>query len=297
MDTFEVADGVYGIDFELFDAGVGAVYLLDDDEPTLVDAGTAAGVDAIVDGMAEWGVEPADLSHLVCSHVHVDHSGGASALVEANPDVEVYIHESTVDHLVDPGALVASSRRAMGDLVELMGEHGPVPRENVTAVPDAGATLELGSNTLELLHAPGHSPDHLAAWNPERGLLLASECLGYHFQRADRWVPPATLPNFDVDLVDEAIDRLAELDPDRIAFPHFGVWPDDPEVAFETAARELHRFDERILELYDQHGSLQETAAVVGEELLDLAPPYDDSVERFYRELLTAGFLRHHGIE
>ena len=295
MNTFDVTDDVHGIDYGLFDEGVGAVYLIRGEEPTLVDAGTAAGADAIVDGLADYDLDPEDLANVVCSHVHVDHAGAASALVEAAPDVDVYIHHSTVDHLANPEALVESSRQALGDHFEAIGAPGPIPRENITPVPDEGATIDLGSSTLELIHAPGHSPDHLAIWNPERELLFASECLGSHLPRAERWVPPATLPNFDVEALDAAIDRLRDLEPEQIVFPHCGEWPGDPEDAFETAERELHRFDERILALHDEHGTLEETAAAVGEELLDISPPYDPSVQGFYEQLIPAGYLRYHG--
>jgi glyoxylase-like metal-dependent hydrolase (beta-lactamase superfamily II) len=297
MSTFEVANGVYGIDVGLFDSGVTSVYLFDDEEPALVDAGTAASTDVIVEGMAECGVEPADLEHLVLSHIHVDHSGAASALVGAVPDLDVYIHEMTAPHLVDPGALVESSRRAMGDAFELMGEQGPVPESNVVEVGDEGRTVDLGEHTLEMVHAPGHSPDHFAVWNPERRLLFAAECLGVYLERADAWFPPATLPNFDPDQLADAVEKLRSLGPESVVLPHFGVWPDDPDSAFETAGTELRRFDERVLELHEASGSVEKTKRAVAEELLDVSPPYDPLVEEFYASLITDGYLRHHGIE
>jgi glyoxylase-like metal-dependent hydrolase (beta-lactamase superfamily II) len=297
MTTFEVTDGVHGIDIGMFDAGVASVYLFDDEEPTLVDAGTAASADVIMDGLADCGVDPADLRHLVLSHVHVDHSGAASALVDAAPDLDVYIHETTAPHLVDPEGLVESSKRAMGEQVELIGEQGPVPGDNVVGVPDEGTTLDIGTNSLELLYEPGHSPDHFAVWNPERELLFAAECLGIYLERADRWLPPATLPNFDVDQIAAAIDDLRELDPEHVVFPHFGVWAREPAAAFDLAERELHRFDERILELHEATGSRAETKRRVASELVDTSPPYDERVESFYASLITDGFLRDHAIE
>jgi glyoxylase-like metal-dependent hydrolase (beta-lactamase superfamily II) len=296
MSTFRVTEGVYGIDVDLFDAGFASVYLFDDEEPALVDAGAAASAETILEGMADCGVAPAELEHLVLSHIHVDHSGAASALVEAASDLDVYIHEMTAPHLVDPGALLESSKQAMGEHFEAMGEQGPVPAASVVGVPDEGATVDLGANTLELIHAPGHSPDHLAVWNPERRLLFAAECLGLYLERADRWLPPSTLPNFDVELIADAIDLLRELDPERIVLPHFGEWPEEPTVAFETAERELHRFDERIREIHAETDSAAATKRRVADELVDLAPPYDETVEDFYSGMVTDGYLKYHGL-
>lgn len=297
MTTFQVTDGVCGIDIGMFDPGVCSVYLFDDAEPTLVDAGTAASAETIIDGLADCGVAPADLDHLVLSHIHTDHSGAASALVDRAPDLDVYIHEMTAPHLVDPSGLVASSKRAMGEHFAAMGEQNPVPEANVIGVPDAGTTVDIGAHSLELIYAPGHSPDHFAVWNPERALLFAAECLGIYLKRADQWLPPATLPNFDVDLIADAIDRLRDLDPEHIVFPHFGVWPDGPTAAFDRAERELHRFDERILELHEAAASREATKRAVADELVDASPPYDERVEAFYASLITDGYLKHHGVE
>lgn len=295
MTPFEVTDGVYGIDIEMFDTGVTAVYLFDGDEPTLVDGGTAAAAETIVDGIDACGVDPSSLSNLVLSHVHVDHTGAASDLVDVAPDLDVYIHESTAPHLIDPSGLVESSKRAMGEHFDDMGAQGPVPEDAVVTVSDAGTTIDVGDTSLELHHAPGHSPDHVAVWNPERELLFAAECLGLYLARADQWLPPATLPNFDVEELAETIDRLEALAPDRIVFPHFGAWPDDPDAAFETARTELRRYEDRILEWHDATGSADRTKERVRSELLSLAPPYDQRVESFFASLLTDGYLTCHG--
>ncbi|MFB6205790.1 MAG: MBL fold metallo-hydrolase [Haloglomus sp.] len=297
MSTFQVTDDVYGIDIEMFDAGVASVYLFDDDEPALVDAGTAASADTIKQGLADCGVEPADLEHLVLSHIHTDHSGAAGDLVDAAPDLDVYIHEMTASHLVDPSGLVESSRRAMGEHFAAMGEQAPVPEANVISVSDEGTTVDIGDNSLEMHYAPGHSPDHFAVWNPERDLLFAAEALGIYLSRADRWLAPSTLPNFDPEGIATNIDRLRDLDPEHIVFPHFGAWPREPAAVFDLAERELERFDERVLELHDETDSREATKRAVASELVDASPPYDERVESFYASLITDGFLKAHGVE
>ena len=296
MSTFEVTDGVHGIDVELFDAGFLSGYLFDDDEPTLVDPGAATSAEAVLEAVESLGVDPAALENVVLSHVHLDHAGAAGDLVEAVPDLDVYIHEATAPHLVDPDALVESTRAAMGEHFAAMGEPAPVPEANVVPVPESGETVDIGANSLELIHAPGHSPDHFAVWNPERDLLFAAESVGGYLPRADRWVPPATLPNFDVGTLADSIERLRELDPEHVVFPHFGAYPDDPGSAFETATRELHRFDERIVAFHEGSDSIEATRERVADELLDISPPYDEVVEAFYARLVTDGYLQYHDL-
>lgn len=295
MSTFEVTDGVHGIDVELFDEGFLSGYLFDDEEPTLVDPGAATSAETVLEAVESLGVDPADIENVVLSHVHLDHAGAAGGLVEAVPDLDVYVHEATAPHLVEPDALVESTRDAMGEHFAAMGEPTPVPDENIVPVPESGETIDVGANTLELIHAPGHSPDHFAVWNPERDLLFAAESIGGYLPRADRWAPPATLPNFDVGTLSDSIERLRELDPEHVVFPHFGAYP-DPASAFGTASRELHRFDERIVALYEETGSVEATRSRVADELLDVSPPYDEVVETFYARLVTDGYLKYHDL-
>jgi glyoxylase-like metal-dependent hydrolase (beta-lactamase superfamily II) len=297
METFEVTEDVYGIDTGQFGGSFISVYLFDDAEPTLVDSGTEASADTVADRMDDIGVPPEDLENIVLSHVHADHSGGAGSLLEYAPDADVYIHEMTAPHLADPAGLIESSREAMGEHFEAMGEQRPVPETNIVPVSDEGTTIDIGTNSLELVYAPGHSPDHFAVWNPERRLCFAAECLGAYLEDADQWIPPSTLPNFDVEASETAIDRVEALDPDRIVFPHFGVWPKEPDLAFETARKELHRFGDRISELYEATGSIEETHRAVADELIDIAPPYDERIESFYSGLITDGYLKYQGVD
>ncbi len=297
MSPFEVTDGVYGIDTGLFGESFTSVYLFDDDEPTLVDSGTKATAETVVSALRDLDVPPESIENLVLSHVHADHSGGAGSLLEYAPEANVYIHEMTAPHLVDPSGLIESSKRAMGEHFVSMGEQLPVPESNIVPVSNEGTRIDIGANTLELVYAPGHSPDHFAVWNPERRLCFAAECLGGYLEAAEQWVPPSTLPNFDIEASEKAIDRVEALDPELIIFPHFGVWPGEPEHAFETARRELHRFDDRIMELYESTGSVAATRRAVSEKLLDIAPPYDEQVVSFYSGLITDGYLKYHGVD
>ena len=296
MSTFEVTDGVHGIDVELFDAGFLSGYLFDGESPTLVDPGAANSAESVLAAVESLGVDPAAVENLVLSHVHLDHAGAAGALVEAIPDLDVYVHEATAEHLVHPDALVQSTRAAMGEYFEAMGEPTPVPEEAIVPVPESGETVDVGANTLEMIYAPGHSPDHFSVWNPERDLLFAAESVGGYLSRADRWLPPATLPNFDVETLASSVERLRQLEPDRVVFPHFGVYPDEPATAFETADRELRRFDERIVALYEETGSVEATRSRVADDLVDVSPPYDPAVETFYARLVTDGYLQYHDL-
>lgn len=289
----DIANDVSGIDLEMFDTEVLSAFVIDADEPVLVETGYPRGIDHLRSELTAAGVDPADLAHAVVSHVHIDHSGGAALLVEDNPDLSVYIHEVTANHLLDPSGLIESSREAMGEHFEMMGEPDPVPEENVVRVGDDGTVIDAGDRTIEVFSTPGHAPDHLSAWDPESGTLFANEAVGSYYPRADRWVPPATLPRFDVEAVRESIANLREFEADRFAMSHFGVRP-DPATALDSAADCLDRFERRIPELYEEHEGLAATEQAVREELVALSEY--EGIPAFETRFQTRGFLRYHDL-
>ena len=111
-----VADGI-----ELLDTGMAgqrelnAVYLLTGDTPTLVESGPAADAPVVLAALAARGVGSADLAHVVVTHVHLDHAGGAGMLLRSFPDADVWVHERGAPHLADPERLVASTARTYGE--------------------------------------------------------------------------------------------------------------------------------------------------------------------------------------
>jgi glyoxylase-like metal-dependent hydrolase (beta-lactamase superfamily II) len=184
----------------------------------------------------------------------------------------------------------------MGKHFEDMGAPKPVPEERITTVSEIRTQLDVGSRSLELVHTPGHSPDHLAVWDSETGILFANEGIGEYLPSAKTWLPPATLPNFDIETVKNSIRRLRNLAPSILAFAHFGEWDSDPEAAFDTALDRLVYFDERIPEIHEETRDVELTTRRVRSELLDLEPAYGEDVSSFYASLQTKGFLKANGM-
>lgn len=291
---FDVTDDVSGIDLEMFDTETLAAYVIDDPYPVLVETGFNNAAGRLYEGLRAADVDVKDLAAAVVSHVHIDHSGGAAALVADAPDLDIYVHESTADHLIEPARLIESSREAMGEHFEAMGSQENVPEENIIRVPDEGTIIETGARELELVHTPGHAGDHIAVWDPTSGTLFVNEAVGSRYPRADDWLPPATLPQFNVEVVRKTIDRLHRFDADRLALSHFGVL-ENPSVELNRAEARLDEFDERIPVLYEKRGDVAETAQVVREKLLGL-DAYADALADFEASFQTRGFLRANGL-
>lgn len=294
MSVFTVSEDVYGI--QLDDDETIATYLIAGDEPVLIETGTANGVSHIMDGLTEVGIEPTELQHAVIGHYHLDHAGGAPALQEAAPNATFYLHEAMAEWLTDPDqfeALVSSSAEALGTSFESMGApETALSRDRLEIVTDDGREVDIGSTTLDLLHTPGHSPDHLSVMLPDAGVLFANEAIGRYYPRADTFHPPVTVPSFDIEATRTSIDRLAALEPDIVTLSHYGT-RSDPEILFETAHEQLTRFTERVPALYDEcDEDLDQTVDAVRRELIDLEDSYSETVASTQADVCTRGVLR-----
>ena len=95
-------------------------YLLEGDEPALVDCGPSSCLDALREDLAAHGLGIGELRHLVLTHIHLDHAGAAGSLVRENPDLLVHVSEIGAPHLVDPSRLEASARRLYGDAFDTL---------------------------------------------------------------------------------------------------------------------------------------------------------------------------------
>lgn len=256
--------------------GTLSVYALLDERPTVVEAGTATSVEVLASAFQTVGLHLESIRNLVVGHYHLDHAGGA-AEIAGRSDCRVYLHDAMADWLISPEQLeylVESTAEALGGLFEQVGAPDPLSPENVERVSDAGTTIDTGDRTLEVLHTPGHSPDHLAVWSPSDAVLFANEAVGRYYPRADVFVPPTTIPRYDPDGVRDNIERLRALDPDVVGMSHGGVW-EDPTALFDRAAAQLERFEAEIPAIYADHDQdLEATVATIREELVPLDAEY-----------------------
>ena len=196
------------------------VYVVEtDDGPALFDCGPAKCVPALKAGLRAHGLEPADVGHLLLSHIHLDHAGAAGVLVREHPNLRVHVSGIGAPHLVDPSRLEASARRLYGDTFdELWGELAPVPEENVDIVGER----VLG---LECFPTPGHASHHVS-YLDAAGTLYAGDAAGVRIQPHSAVLPPTPPPEFDLDTWLHSLDEIERRRPDRLALIHFGVADD-----------------------------------------------------------------------
>ena len=212
-------------------------YLLEGDEPALVDCGPASCLDALREGLAEHGLEIGGLRHLVLTHIHLDHAGAAGSLVRENPSLLVHVSEIGAPHVVDPSRLERSARRLYGESFDrLWGPLEPVPEENVRIVGER--VLD-----LEAFPTPGHASHHVSYLAPD-GSCFAGDAAGVRIAPLRYVAPVAPPPDIDVEAWERTIDAIEERRPERLLLAHFGV-ADDPDFHLAELRSALRTWAER----------------------------------------------------
>jgi glyoxylase-like metal-dependent hydrolase (beta-lactamase superfamily II) len=206
-----------------------AAYLLvgPDGQAALIETGPTTTRAALLDGVRAAGVDPAGIADVLVTHIHLDHAGGAGALLRDDlPGARVLVHPAGLPHLVDPGKLVRSAARLYGARMdELWGEVAPVPAERVAALED-GARLRLAGHEIEVLFTPGHATHHAAVRHLASGAVFAGDVAGVRVPGAGVIHPPTVPPEFDPAAWELSIDRLLSLAPPLLLLAHFGPYTD-----------------------------------------------------------------------
>jgi glyoxylase-like metal-dependent hydrolase (beta-lactamase superfamily II) len=266
-----------------------SVYLLDAEEPAVVETGIGTEWEAIVDALETVGIAPEELSYIAPTHVHLDHAGGAGHLAAACPNAEVLVHEIGAPHLVDPGRLWEGTKRAVGDQIRHYAEPEPVPEERIRTVAD-GDVVDLGDHELSVHHAPGHAPHQVVYHDPANEAVFTADAAGIYVPELDAVTQTTPPPNFDFPQAIEDTRTIARLDPSVLCYSHFGPVPTDDRLSEHE--RVLTEFVELVEE---RRGRLGDDEAVVERfvEETDLVGPWNEDRARAVAAMDVRGVLRY----
>ncbi|MEM7275505.1 MAG: alkyl/aryl-sulfatase [Actinomycetota bacterium] len=209
---------------------------------------------------------------LVYTHGHPDHTGGAMAFIDENPDIEIWGHASFGDEarrFARNGVSIAKRRgqRQAGFLLPpekrinngiapavypkggaLAGgpSGGPETRTLPTRTFDVDTTITAGGVTLEVSHNPGETEDQIMTWFPDDRVAFAGDNMYRSFPNlyAIRGTQYRDVRDWC-----ESVDRIRALEPDHLVLGHTVPFSGAATVdeALDTYSRGLwHIYNETI---------------------------------------------------
>jgi hydroxyacylglutathione hydrolase len=218
-------------------------YFIDGPAPVLIDAGVGQieHLDAI--GAAAGG----RALHLVVTHAHSDHIDGAPVIVDRWP--------STVVSKL-PWPIRDQQLR-------------------ITALAD-GDVVTTGEGALQVVHTPGHAPDHLCLWHADSRTLFVGDMM----QQGTTIMIPATHGGSVVEYL-ASLERLRRLNPRR-ALPAHGPVIDDPLALIDYYVRHRIEREQQVL------GALEAGVAIVDEMVARIYPDLNSALVPMARESVLA---------
>jgi glyoxylase-like metal-dependent hydrolase (beta-lactamase superfamily II) len=221
-----------------------ASYLIrEGDSVVLIESGPGSTLPSLEAGLAHEGLSPQDVTHVLLTHIHLDHAGAAGWL--ANQGAEVWVHPVGAPHMLNPERLLASAKRIYENRMHsLWGEFLPVPEDRLRVARDA-ETIRIGGMEYLPLNTPGHAEHHFSYLFEDVvfcGDVGGVRIPGYQYLRVP--MPP---PELHIDRWKESLSLLRKQKFSRIAPTHFGVYNDvdwqmnEVEKGLDSAARWLER--------------------------------------------------------
>ncbi|WP_313273573.1 MBL fold metallo-hydrolase [Stenotrophomonas sp.] len=224
-----VAHGIHTIDTAFQRDHFDAAYLIvQDGRGAFVDCGTTHSLPNLLACVAQAGLTPADIDWLIVTHVHLDHAGGAGALMQQLPNAKLVVHPRGARHMIDPTRLIAGATAVYGEaeIARSYGQIVPVPAERVVVAED-GHRVSVAGRELVCVDTPGHARHHFCVWDAVSRSWFTGDTFGLSYRELDHaggaFIIPTSSPvQFEPEAMHASIRRLMQESPEGMYLTHYG---------------------------------------------------------------------------
>ncbi len=204
-----------------------AYLVIEGDRATFVETNTTHAVPHLLAKLDSLGIPRSHVDYVIITHVHLDHAGGASALMKVCPNATLLAHPKAARHMVNPQRLVESSKLVYGEenFQKLYGEIEPISESRVRVMLD-GEKLKWGNRHFQFLYTRGHANHHFCIYDSASNSIFTGDSFGISYPKMEgggRFIFPTTTPT---DFHSEEGIRSAELivstGAEKAYLTHFG---------------------------------------------------------------------------
>ena len=200
----------------------------------LVECGPGSTLSALEAALAKEGYSPGDVTHVLLTHIHLDHAGAAGWL--ARQGAGVYVHSVGAPHMLNPEKLLASAGRIYGDMMDtLWGEFLAVPEDRLK-VPGDADEIVIGNLRFLPIDTPGHAEHHYAYLFED--ICFSGDIGGVRIPGLPYLRLPMPPPELHLERWHDSIQKLQKVGFKRIAPTHFGIF-DDPQWQLAEVLKDL----------------------------------------------------------
>lgn len=213
-----------------------------DGRAAFVDTGTTHSVPHLLATLERKGIAREQVDYVLVTHVHLDHAGGAGALMQALPNARLVVHPRGARHMAQPAKLIEGTIAVYGE-AQFRQLYGEIPAVDPGRIVEIGddETLALGNSRLRFIHTAGHAAHHYCIVDEDADSIFAGDTFGIAYRelagnRGEFIFVTSTPVQFDPAALHASIDRLMRYQPSAIFLTHYSRVTELPRLAQDLHA-------------------------------------------------------------
>ena len=216
-----------------FDAGyvrpiLAAIHMvIENGRVAFIDTGSNDSLPHALAALEKQGLSPEAVDYVMLTHIHLDHAGGAGAMMRAFPNARLVVHPRGARHMAEPAKLVAGVTAVYGEayVQKVYGEIVPIPAERIIEAPE-GTRIDLAGRILTCLDTPGHARHHICIVDEKTRGIFTGDMFGLSYREMDvagrPFIFPTTTPTqFEPEAMRASIQRLIDYRPEALYLTHY----------------------------------------------------------------------------
>ncbi len=192
------------------------IILIAEEELTLVDTGVRGSSPKIISFIHSLGRSPEEISLIILTHNHLDHTGGLAELKQLTP-AKVAAHKADITNTESqlPSSRVERKLLPIPPFSTLRSLFSIRPGE--VDIPLEGGEVLKPLDGLKVIHTPGHTPGSISLFSPQKKLLMVGDAINARHKNLR--LPPKVVSTNLRQAID-SVKELAQLDFDILCCGH-----------------------------------------------------------------------------
>lgn len=221
---------IYTIDALYYEPNLASIHLIrSNDRIAIVDTGTQYSVPQVSAALTSLDLSFDDVDYIILTHIHLDHAGGAGALMQLCENAQLIVHPKGARHMVDPSRLVAGASAVYGQekFKQLYGEIMPIDATRIHQAID-GEVIDFSGRPLTFIDTPGHANHHHCIIDSQSNSIFTGDTLGVSYRALRNehhaFLMPTTTPvQFNPDALHASIDLVMSYAPTTLYLTHYSA--------------------------------------------------------------------------
>ncbi len=233
IQNISAPESIIPIDCNYMYPRFAASYLMiEGDSAAFFETNTTRAVPLLLSALKEHHLEPDQVQYIVVTHIHLDHSGGATQLARMCPNATILAHDKAAKHIIDPEKLVKGAISIYGEaeFQRLYGQINGIDPRRVRIMGD-GEKLRFGNRALEFIYTAGHAWHHFCIYDSGTEGVFTGDSFGLGYpilnQGGTPFIFPSTSPiGFDAIEARKSIEKILNTGARQVYLTHYGVFED-----------------------------------------------------------------------